>query len=205
MESISYIACTNNLDILSRFLMPTLKLEQDDELIIVDNASSIAIGYNQGIEKAKHKIKCFIHHDILVTNSSLLRNSLINYCDSKTGIVGVIGAKTDAAPWWESPELIGSTIDGRRGLTYFTEGGEDCLFLDGMLLATSQDIQFDENIPGFHLYDQDICKQMADKGYTNYCLKDGYTIMSHFTSAPFDLSQIKGYHEALVVYRKKWA
>ncbi len=204
MESISYITCTNNDSILKNCLGRSLKLDNDDELIIVDNPKSIAEGYNYGIEYAKHRILCFLHHDLIVTNPILLRMNLMAYCTEDIGMVGVIGSITDAAPWWEG-KGVGSAVDTRKGIIYFDEGKQFCEHLDGILLATFQDVRFDESIPGFHLYDQDICKQMTQQGKRNFCIGDGYRIVTHFTSAPSDTKQINGYDEALAVYRKKWA
>lgn len=204
MESISYITCTNNDSILKNCLGRSLKLDNDDELIIVDNPKSIAEGYNYGIEYAKHRILCFLHHDLIVTNPILLRMNLMAYCTEDIGMVGVIGSITDAAPWWNG-NGVGSVVDTRKGIIYFDEGKQFCEHLDGILLATFQDVRFDESIPGFHLYDQDICKQMTQQGKRNFCIGDGYRIVTHFTSTPSDTSQINGYDEALAVYRKKWA
>ena len=77
MESISYITCTHNKKIFQKCLFQSLILKDDDELIVVENAQSIAEGYNTGIDKAKNKIKCFIHHDLIVTNPILLRMNLM--------------------------------------------------------------------------------------------------------------------------------
>jgi glycosyltransferase involved in cell wall biosynthesis len=204
MESVSYITCTHNKNILEKCLLRSLILKDDDELIVVENAKSIAEGYNTGIDQAKNKIKCFIHHDLIVTNPILLRMNLVAYCIDDIGMVGVIGSVTDAAPWWEG-QCVGSVIDSRNGILYFSDGKEFCLHLDGLMLATYQDVRFDESIPGFHLYDQDICKQMEKQGKRNFCVKDGYRMVTHFTNGPMDISQINGYAEAMEVYKEKWA
>jgi glycosyltransferase involved in cell wall biosynthesis len=203
MESISYITCTHNKKIFENCLLKSLILKDEDELIVIENAGSIAEGYNTGIDKAKNKIKCFIHHDIIVTNPILLRMNLIAYCMDDIGMVGIIGSKTDASPWWEG-QCIGSVVDTRNGILYFNDGKEFCLHLDGLMLATYQNVRFDESIPGFHLYDQDICKQMAQKGKKNFCVKDGYRMITHFTSTPTDTSKINGYAEAMEIYKQKW-
>jgi hypothetical protein len=203
MLSISYIACTHNPDILEKCLLKSLILKDEDELIVIKGAESIAQGYNSGIDRAKHKIKCFIHHDLIVTNPILLRINLIAYCTEDIGIVGIVGSKTDASPWWQG-QCVGSVVDSRNGILHFTDGKEFCLHLDGLMLATYQDVRFDESIPGFHLYDQDICKQMAAKGFNNFCIKDGYRMITHFTQTPMNLTQINGYAEAMAVYTAKW-
>jgi hypothetical protein len=204
MESISYITCTHNKNILEKCLLQSLILKDDDELIVVENAKSIAEGYNTGIDRAKNKIKCFIHHDLIVTNTILLRMNLIAYCIDDIGMVGVVGSQTDAAPWWEG-QCVGSVVDSRNGILYFSDGKEFCLHLDGLMLATYQDVRFDESIPGFHFYDQDICKQMEKQGKKNFCVKDGYRMVTHFTNGPNNIAQINGYEEAMEVYKEKWA
>jgi hypothetical protein len=203
MESISYIACTHNTNILEKCLVQSLILQNDDELIVVEGAKSIAAGYNLGIDKANNKIKCFIHHDLIVTNPILLRMNLLAYCIEDVGIVGIVGSQTDAAPWWEG-QCVGSVVDSRNGILYFSDGKQFCLHLDGLMLATWHDVRFDESIPGFHLYDQDICKQMATKGLSNFCIKDGYRMITHFTQTPMDMSKINGYAEAMAIYTAKW-
>jgi hypothetical protein len=204
MESISYIACTHNTNILEKCLVQSLILQDDDELIVIEGANSIAKGYNSGIDIAKNKIKCFIHHDLIVTNPILLRMNLIAYCIEEIGMVGIVGSQTDATPWWEG-QCVGSVVDSRNGILHFSDGKEFCLHLDGLMLATYHDVRFDESIPGFHLYDQDICKQMAVKGLSNFCIKDGYRMITHFTSTPMDMSKINGYAEAMEIYTAKWA
>jgi hypothetical protein len=203
MESISYIACTHNTNILKKCLVQSLILQDEDELIVIEGANSIAKGYNSGIDMAKNKIKCFIHHDLIVTNPILLRMNLLAYCIEDVGMVGIVGSQTDATPWWEG-QCVGSVVDSRNGILYFSDGKQFCLHLDGLMLATWHDVRFDESIPGFHLYDQDICKQMAVKGLSNFCIKDGYRMITHFTSTPMDMSKINGYAEAMAIYNAKW-
>jgi hypothetical protein len=204
MESISYIACTHNTNILEKCLVQSLILQDDDELIVIEGANSIAKGYNSGIDMAKNKIKCFIHHDLIVTNPILLRMNLLAYCIDDVGMVGIVGSQTDAIPWWEG-QCVGSVVDSRNGILYFSDGKQFCLHLDGLMLATYHDVRFDESIPGFHLYDQDICKQMAVNGLSNFCIKDGYRMITHFTQTPMDMSKINGYAEAMEIYTAKWA
>jgi hypothetical protein len=204
MESISYIACTHNTNILEKCLVQSLILQDEDELIVIEGANSIAKGYNSGIDMAKNKIKCFIHHDLIVTNPILLRMNLLAYCIEDIGMVGIVGSQTDATPWWEG-QCVGSVVDSRNGILYFSDGKQFCLHLDGLMLATWHDVRFDESIPGFHLYDQDICNQMAVKGLSNFCIKDGYRMITHFTQTPMDMSKINGYAEAMAIYNAKWA
>jgi hypothetical protein len=45
---------------------------------------------------------------------------------------------------------------------------------------------------------------MAVKGLSNFCIKDGYRMITHFTQTPMDMSKINGYAEAMAIYNAKW-
>jgi hypothetical protein len=47
MESISYIACTHNTNILEKCLVQSLILQDDDELIVIEGASLLRLGTTQ--------------------------------------------------------------------------------------------------------------------------------------------------------------
>lgn len=201
---ISYIVASHKKDVLERNLLSTLKKDDGDEILVIENASSIATAYNIGVRSAKNKIKCFIHHDILVVNTEKLRTSLIEHCTDEIGIVGVIGSKdASIVPWWDKSQC-GNVIDTRLGLINFSKGNEECALLDGLLLATSQNVEFDETYKGFHLYDHDICRQMLENGLKNFCLADGYSLVVHNTSGPTDTSRLVNWDENVKRYKEKW-
>jgi glycosyltransferase involved in cell wall biosynthesis len=200
---ISYIVASHDERILNDNLLASLDLGQD-QLIIV-NEKSIAIAYNRGLRKAKYKIKCFIHHDIFIKNSKKLRQSLITHCKDDVGIVGVIGSKSaEALPWW-SYDHCGSAFDARMGEIYFSAGNEECALLDGIMLATAQDIRFDESYPGYHMYDHDICRQAIEAGWSNFCLPNGSDLIFHNTKASSDVNELKHWNECVEIYKNKWS
>lgn len=199
---ISYITATHNDSILRDNLSATLSLIDTDELVVIRGASSIAKAYNEGQAKAANRIHCYIHHDIQVLDNVRLRSALIRTCNKNVGIVGVIGSRTKAVPWWDGDKL-GSAQDSRMGALDFGIGG-NCSMLDGILLATAQDLQWDETYPGFHLYDHDICMQMLQVGRTNLCLTNGKEIVLHNTSNSSDVSQLAGWSDSVVVFDRKW-
>lgn len=201
---ISYIIASHNSDILCENLLPSLKLYDDDELMVFDE-KTIALAYNKGIKNAKNTIKCFIHHDVVILNSDLLRANLANYCTSNRGIIGVIGSKNAGAlPWW-SKDQCGSALDARMGLINFSAGGEECAILDGIILATSQDLCFDEEYPGYHMYDHDICRQAIEAGRSNFCLPNGSDLIFHNTKASSDVNELKHWNECVEIYKNKWS
>jgi len=201
---ISYIVASHRPETLEKHLKASLKTVDNDELIVIENAESIAKAYNLGISKAKNKIKCFIHNDVIVIDSDKLRHTLIENCLHNIGMVGVIGTTNKLQfPWWQGRQC-GNVVDARLGLINFSKGDCYCAILDGLLLATSQDINFDEDYTGFHLYDHDICRQMLRRGLFNFCLPDGKTLVSHHTSGPLDTGRLIGWKENVARYKDKW-
>lgn len=202
---ISYIVMSNNKRILERNLLRTLKPQEGDEIIILMNKPSAAIAMNVGISMAKNRIKCFLHSDVVILDNERLRHELLQHCDDKTGMVGVIGSKNrDHIPWWEK-EMCGSIVESRLGLIYFDGGDCSCAIMDGLFLATAQDVVFDELFDGFHIYDYDICRQMLAKGFPNYCLKDGKSLISHNCQGPVDVSLLdESYASNIERLRNKW-
>lgn len=201
---ISYVVMSNDKAVLEKNLLRTLRLGMGDEIIVLMDKPSAAVAMNLGIAKAKNKIKCFIHSDVVVLDNERLRKELLDHCNDETGMVGVIGTKGFQIPWW-AKDTCGSIIEARLGLLDFDGGDCVCQVMDGLFLATAQDIQFDESYPGFHIYDYDICTQMTAKGLPNYCLSEGKTLISHNCKGPTDVHALgASYSENIDRFVKKW-
>lgn len=202
---ISYIVMFNDKPTLERNLLRTLKTQGSDEIIGLRDYPSAAKAMNEGITRAKHKIKCFLHADVLILDNARLRRELSEHCNDQTGMVGVIGSKNHGhIPWWEK-DTCGSIWESRLGLLDFDGGDCQCAVMDGLFLATAQDITFDESFPGFHIYDYDICRQMTAKGLPNYCLKDGKTLISHNCKGPTAVEALgTSYSDNIERLQNKW-
>jgi hypothetical protein len=198
---ISYIVAVNDGNTFEMNLnISWSKVDAGDELITVSHQDSIAKAYNLGIKQSTQPIKCFIHQDVIILDPPKLYECLRRYCTHDVGMVGVIGTVDGyAVPWWNGNEHIGSVVDPTFGLYIFGTDGGECAFLDGLLLATVQDIQFDESYPGFHFYDQDICKSMLSRGLPNYCLPMGHRLVVHNAKSKPD--SLEPYIQQ---YNQKW-
>lgn len=181
---ISWIVATNNLDVLYRNLIVSMWDLAGDELVVIEDAPSIANAYNQGQAKAVHPIRCYVHHDVAFLNLPLLREQLHTLVTPNVGLVGVTGSRTLVWPWWHG-DTLGSVFDQRMGHLMLGSGGP-CAVLDGVLLATRQMVDWDEDYPGWHGYDHDACAQMLAKGLTNWCLTDGHLMLRHNTTGSRD-------------------
>lgn len=197
---ISWIVASHNLSIFDANLRPTLPAE--DELVLVEDAPSIAVAYNQGQARSTRSIRCYVHHDVAILDPSGLRSQLIDACIPTVGLVGVVGSRTPAWPWWTGSTL-GSIKDGRLGVLDFGPGGE-CAILDGVLLATQQTLTWDESYPGWHGYDHDACAQMRDQGLVNVCLSNGRNLVSHNANSSTTVGHLNGWFAAQERYFEKW-
>ena len=200
---ISWIVATHNLDILHRNLVLSMMHMVDDELVVIQDAPSIAAAYNEGQAKAVHPVRCYVHHDVQVLDLPRLRSELLEHATEAVGMVGVVGSRTVSYPWWNGL-CLGSVVDGRHGVLGFGVGGP-CSMLDGLLLATAQHVDWDESIPGWHGYDHDACSQMLARGLTNYCLNAGAELVSHHTNNSRDPDLLNGFHDAMTRVREKWS
>lgn len=202
---ISWIVASHAPEVLAAVLGPSLTLAEalGDEIVLVRNADSIATAYRTGQDRARHPVRAFVHHDVRILALQSLRHALLTHCRKANGVVGVIGSRTPALPWWEG-DRVGSVRDARLGLLKFTAGGEPAAVLDGLLLGSCHDLAWDDTYPGWHLYDHDIARQQTEAGRTNWCLADGASLVEHVTTGPTNTERLVGWAEGVARYRDKW-
>lgn len=200
---ISWIVATHDRSVLDANLSATLPMvwAAGDELIVVEGAPSIAAAYNKGQAQAGQPVRVYAHHDVQILQPEL-RDRLLERCTTDVGIVGLIGSRDRTVPWWDGARL-GSVVDARLGRLDFGAGGP-CAFLDGLLLATVHQLDWDESIPGWHLYDHDICRQQLADGRTNWCLDGGAQLVRHNTTGTPNTAQLDGWDAGIARYREKW-
>lgn len=198
---ISWIVATHDRGVLEANLLPTVELIGSDEIVVVEDAPSIAVAYNRGQARATQPVRCYVHHDVQILDLPKLRAGLLEHCPG-SGVVGVIGSRNPVVPWWDG-DTLGSVVDARLGRLDFGDGGP-CAYLDGLLLATSHSLEWDESYPGWHLYDHDICQQMLAVGLPNLCLPGGHLLVRHETAGPRSMSELDGWVEAAAVFHAKW-
>lgn len=199
---ISYIVATHDRAVLDTNLAASLQLVDDDELVVVEDAPSIAVAYNEGQARATQPIRCYVHHDVQLLDPARLRAELLTACVPLVGMVGVIGSRDGAAPWWKGARL-GSVIDGRFGALDYGPGGP-CSYLDGLLLATWHTVTWDETYPGWHLYDHDMCQQQIAAGRINWCLTGGRDLVRHNTGGPSRMDAVTGWDAGMARFKTKW-
>lgn len=199
---ISWIVATHDRSILEANLLATLELG-DDQMVIVENAPSIAVAYNRGQAQAEHPVRCYVHHDVQILNTAALRTALLEAATPNVGIVGLTGSRNAMLPWWKG-EPIGGVVDARLGPVVFDNGGPAAV-LDGLLLATAHHVDWDETIPGWHIYDHDACMQMTRRGLPNLCIARGADMVLHNTNGPASVEHTESWETAAARYWEKWS
>lgn len=151
------------------------------EIIRINDASSLAEGYNRAFVRSNGDLLIFCHDDveILSSNFCLELDLAMAHCD----IVGVVGATKVTGPaWWHAGSdyargavvMPSTEIDGHFVLLVYggidTPLSTDITGIDGLFFAVKRkvfnQVRFDEiTFDGFHLYDLDFTLSAYRAGF----------------------------------------
>lgn len=148
------------------------------EIIAIENAASMAEGYNYGMKKSKAKYKIYLHQDTFIINENFIFDiQRLFEKDETIGMIGVAGSKKLPlnGVWWNSEEedcycqVYQSNMLGVVKQSYQPVTGKDYEEIeaaDGVLLATSVDLLWREDLfDGWHFYDISQSLEMKKRGY----------------------------------------
>ena len=183
---ISIIICSRYREVpkeLNDNILGTIGCEH--ELIFIDNSEkkySIFSAYNEGVQRAKGDILCFMHEDVLFRSTDW-GNRIVQYFeeDGKIGIIGFAGSHfLPAAPmyWYSSPFVSQKNLNNDQGVVkehahedwFAGRSIIEVVAVDGFCFfarkSLFEHVRFDETTySGFHLYDMDICMQVIEAKY----------------------------------------
>ena len=178
---IAFIVCTNNERYMEecRFYIDRLRVPDGMtiEVLPVKDPKSMTAGYQAAMASSDAKYKVYLHQDMLLVNREFVPDLLACFReDPALGMIGVAGTEHLVnADAWRSLDIGGCYSVGTfRGLGSIAVRPEirnpqgryqEVDFIDGMLLATSADLPWDERIEGFHFYDVSQCEQFKRNGY----------------------------------------
>lgn len=218
---ISIIICSRNSDIpaeLKQNIADTIGC--DYELVVIDNSRnqySIFQAYNEGVERAKGEILCFIHDDVVFhTNGWGKVIEALFLAHEDFGGIGVLGGHL--LPFQESYYLLSSgnimqlQNDGKvemelRNDHFDKDGLDEVAALDGLLMAVPKElflvkgVRFDETYGGFHMYDLDFSMQLREIGYK--CVVTNNILVEHRTRITGVLES-DSFKRELHKFYKKW-
>ena len=189
------------------------------ELVIVDNSHNkynIFQAYNEGVNRSKGDILCFMHDDVMF-HSENWGKRVREYFDfyPNLGCLGVAGSHllldTPSSFWHsEANSLHYYDRDEKGGLLLIDSGAkkedkdfEEVASIDGLWMSIRRSlfetIGFDDEVfHGFHCYDSDICMQILRMGYN---IGVAYDVLIEHSGLGV---QNDSYFESIRLWHQKW-
>lgn len=143
----------------------------ETDAITIQDAASVAAGYNAGMRETDAKYKIYLRQTTLIVNRNFLSDLLRVFEEGSIGMLGVMGSpRVPEHGRMEHGERIGSVyrgnllsadaeIRGKKGL-YEVEA------VDGMLMATQYDVPWREDLfDGDCYYDVAQSLEFRRRGY----------------------------------------
>ncbi|MFT8889808.1 MAG: glycosyltransferase [Ethanoligenens sp.] len=176
-QKIAFISCVSDEVMYRECLLYIGRLEVPDgyqvECVAIRNAVSVTEGYNTAMHTTDAKYKVYLHQDVYILNRRFLHDILnIFQADETIGLMGMIGAQQllPDAIWWGHGNMVGAVYNKSQTMQLL-DGGEivgtatDAQAVDGLLLATQQDIPFREDLfDGEYYYDVSQCVEFQKRG-----------------------------------------
>ena len=165
------VAAVNDDTVLKNSLMRSPEMEPVKEVFIRRGCLSAGQAYNSGMKASTSDIIVFAHQDVYFPQGwfgSVARSiAAISAKDPDWGVLGVFGISLSGA---EAGHLYSTGL--RRVLGCPFEEPLEVSSLDEVVLVIrrSSGLQFDEKLPGFHLYGADICLEARQKGLKCYAI-----------------------------------
>lgn len=175
-HKIAFIICINEGQefaecsyYLERIIVPE---GYEKDVITIQEAPSMAAGYNAGMQSSDAKYKIYLHQDVFIINQNFIIDMLEIFADDgKIGLLGCIGAtrlddSARAIVDWDVGKVLHNCTPTR--LEFADAGAEYTKVeaVDGFLIATQYDIPWREDLfDGFDYYDISQCMEMRRAGY----------------------------------------
>lgn len=174
-----FIICTNDSNWFQECVFYIQNLYVPDgytiDLLAIEDAKSMTAGYNEGMYASDAKYKIYLHHDVFIVNKYFLFDLLTIFkCDEKISMVGIVGTQKMASDgiMWHNPRVGSLYSHSSVECSYdnyhyqISDGLIDCVALDGLLIATSKDIHWREDLfTGWDFYDVSSGFEHRKAGY----------------------------------------
>ena len=175
---ISIVYCTpDEMPEHSLHIKKTVGLKDVEIIEYINKGEPLTKFYNKALRETKNEIVIFCHNDIIFNTKDWGKKIIKHFSDSDFGILGVAGTTEiqSTGRWWQNPSLmLGQVKHSHEGKTWNSEYspkfGDEILqsvLVDGLFFAVNKDrlnVNFDENIKGFHFYEVDFCFNNHLKG-----------------------------------------
>lgn len=176
-KEIAFIVCTNDDNYMNecKYYIESLYVPENMKVSVIEIKDSVSMtsGYNRAMHSSKAKYKVYLHQDVFILYRNFINEVVDCFRKNETlGIIGIAGAKRipDNGYIWDTLDSGGFSSIGT-----FSSIGYACLvsegrrefeyveYVDGMLIATQYDVDWDERIKGYHFYDASQCLRFKEK------------------------------------------
>lgn len=139
------------------------------DVISIRGASSVASGYQAGMESSKARYKVYLHQDTFIRHTGFIADLLkVFACDEQIGVVGMIGNSESGGELtnWNTGKIIESSRQWNCRFPLEKDVFREVFAVDGLLMATQYDVPWREDIfDGWHFYDISQCMEFRRAGY----------------------------------------
>ena len=141
------------------------------EILEIRDAVSMTAGYNEGMESSDAKYKVYLHQDVFIKNRHFIEDMLTVFqSDARIGMLGLVGSRrlpANAVMWCGERVAFGPEQISWEEYRYSLQDGYwEVSCVDGLLLATQQDVRWREDIfDGWDFYDISQSFEMRRQGF----------------------------------------
>lgn len=174
-KMVVFIICTNDNTYLNEciYYIEHLNVPQDFmiDIITITDAEYMTGAYNAAMRASDAKYKVYLHQDVFIINRNFIADMLEVFADEQVGMIGMLGcdqypkdARFSSA--WNVGNAMACDSLQSFPIPYDTESGQnkEVVAIDGMLMATQYDIEWNENVQGWHFYDASQSIEFTEKG-----------------------------------------
>lgn len=175
-KQIAFITCVNDEEEYAecRYYLERLFVPEgySTDIISIQEAPSMAAGYNAAMKSSDAKYKVYLHQDVFIKNRNFIADLILVFeRDKQIGMLGMVGNRI----LWENIAVLmtwdaGNVADSNTVFHFRFPEKEDGFLevqmADGLLLATQYDLLWREDIfDGWHFYDLAQCMEFKAAGY----------------------------------------
>ena len=200
-KQIAFIVCVNDEMKYSecRYYLERLRIPEGYavEMIKIQDALSMAAGYNVGMKSSDAKYKVYLHQDVFIRNQNFISEILEVFAqDEQIGILGMIGKRNlkmgsaEMVMIWDTGRVIDNEYIWSFGYPASGKRYAEVQASDGLLLATQYDIPWREDLfDKWDFYDCSQSKEFERNGYKvvvpklgkPWCIHDsGFVNYTHY-------------------------
>lgn len=178
-KQIAFIICVNNDQYYNECVRYIQDLDIPEgysiDIISIQEADSMAQGYNAGMRSSNAKYKVYLHQDTFILNRNFIYDILSIFQSNKgIGMLGVIGteklcSKANCYSKWNIGKIqaySGQHLFESSYIQYPEEKYIEVNAVDGLIMITQYDIEWREDfLDGWDFYDISQALEMKKNGY----------------------------------------